>query len=99
MGIKNRDTFIPIEQADIISDAAVHAVLTPVDGRDLDKCIRLNEPYKIQHSDDMVREQGRDGSAPDQISPFVWVVVFFSIPVMFYCLKRHRTHRAHVSRT
>ena len=42
--IKDRSMDLPLDQAKIIMDAAIRAVMTPVGQRDFDTCIRLNEP-------------------------------------------------------
>ena len=46
MVVKNADTHLPLDQAELLADAAVSTVLTPVEQRDFDHCMRLNEPVE-----------------------------------------------------
>jgi len=38
--------YLPLDQAEIIMDAAIRTVMTPLDKRNLSQCIRLNEPVE-----------------------------------------------------
>ena len=93
--------FLPSPQVDLISDAAVAAVLTPVEQRDLDTCIRLNEPVPVQVS---INSNDTSSSGPAgtgsgdidvglHINPLVhlvWVVPCIGMIPMFILLKKKK---------